>query len=119
MIVSYDTSEIDNYPEDELELEDLSYKWTIEGNPLFNIGDKVQFIYTLNRDGNTGEAIDLYEEMKNEKPIGTVIGFENRVSKVDIYGKEYTFLQVKFDDDKFNKANKIVDLIPMQFVKVN
>ena len=119
MIVSYNTSKIDNYPEDELELEDLSYKWAIEGNPLFNIGDKVQFLYTLNRDGNTGEAIDLYEEMKNEKPIGTVIGFENRVSKVNIYGNECKFLKVEFEDSKFNKANKIVDLIPMQFVKIN
>lgn len=115
-IVSYDTSKIDNYPEN---CEELGNKWYNENYTEFKIGDKVQFIYTLNRDGNTSEQINLYEDMKKEQPIGTISGFEIRKSKINIYDKKCKFLKVEFEDSKFNVANELVDLIPMQFIKVN
>ena len=115
-IVSYDTSKIDNYPEN---CEELGNKWYNENYTEFKIGDKVQFIYTLNRDGNTSEQINLYEDMKKEQPIGTISGFKIRKSKINIYDKKLTYLVVDFKDKEFNKANELVDLIPMQFIKVN
>ena len=115
-IISYDTSKIDNYPNNS---EELGSKWYNDNYISFKIGDKVKFVYTLNRDGNTSEQIELYERMKNEQPVGIVTGFEVRKSKVNINSKELTYLVVDFKDKEFNKANEFVDLIPIQFVRVN
>ena len=99
-VVSYNTQKIDNYPFNSRQLEEDYNKWVETDYTGFKIGDKVQFLYTLNRDGNTSEQIYLYEKMKNERPIGIVKGFEVRKPKINIYGNECKFLNVEFEDSK-------------------
>lgn len=119
MVVSCDTSKIDNYPPNTDELEERWHKWVNEDYTGFKIGDRVQFIYTLNRDGNTRKQIDLYEKMKLEQPIGTITGFHYKKPNIDINNKRtFIYLVVEFDNKEFNVTNELVDLIPMQFVKV-